>query len=512
MTAFAFLSLKVMAQPIPEMLYYTFNGSGTSVPNYASNPPAGTATATIMGGVTQGSTGLCGGALVGSGVASSTDYLNTGFVTAMPTSWTISFFTQDFTSSSTLFYIFGDVTAGSFRCFTNGVAGANNWILRGPGINDITIAGGATVAPHVCTYVYDGAVSTVYAYLDGALVNTVVQVAPQPIIGTGPFKVMGYSSNVGAPIGGKIDEFRMYDRALSAAEVLELNTGVTENNISVSSCDSYFWPESGNTYSTSGMYSTILQNPVGCDSMIVLDLTINTASSAPVEIVSSCDSYVWSGNTYIASGMYYDTLVAATGCDSLLTLDLTIDQSPSDIVTVSSCDSYTWSADGNTYSSSGTYYYTSVGSAAPCDSMYTLELTIEQSTSSTITQTALDSYTAPSGAIYTTSGTYTDVILNAAGCDSTITIILTVEYTGITELVNGTLILYPNPTQSTIRVLGAENLLEIKEVSIASVAGKRVMNVSNIQDEIKIAELENGVYFLNIEHGSGIVTIQFVKQ
>ncbi len=47
--------------------------------------------------------------------------------------------------------------------------------------------------------------------------------------------------------------------------------------------------------------------------------------------------------------------------------------------------------------------------------------------SSSITATACDSYTAPSGAVYTSSGSYTDVIPNVSGCDSTINIALTVN-------------------------------------------------------------------------------------
>ncbi|MFZ1371944.1 MAG: choice-of-anchor Q domain-containing protein, partial [Ferruginibacter sp.] len=51
--------------PTPELFYYDFDGTGTSVPNLASAPPAGTATATIVGGQTQGTAGMCGaGSLV----------------------------------------------------------------------------------------------------------------------------------------------------------------------------------------------------------------------------------------------------------------------------------------------------------------------------------------------------------------------------------------------------------------------------------------------------------------
>lgn len=55
-------------------------------------------------------------------------------------------------------------------------------------------------------------------------------------------------------------------------------------------------------------------------------------------------------------------------------------------------------------------------------------------TSSSITAEELDSYTAPSGAVYTTGGVYNDTILNTAGCDSIITIDLSLNFTGIGEL------------------------------------------------------------------------------
>ena len=151
----------------PEVLYYDFNGSGTSVPNLASAPPPGTATATLMGGLTQGGSSICQGTVIGTGISSTTDYVNTGWAPNLGTgSWTISFRTENVTGTSTLYYIFGDANTNSFRCFTNGVAGPNNWILRGAGLTDTYINGGATVAPHICTYVYDATLNNVKGYLD----------------------------------------------------------------------------------------------------------------------------------------------------------------------------------------------------------------------------------------------------------------------------------------------------------------------------------------------------------
>ena len=209
--------------PTPEILYYKFDGTGTSVPNLASAPPTGAENATILGGLSQGSAGvLCNTSLVGSGASSATDYVNTGWNTNLSGSWTISFKSANFGQTSPLFYVFSDATAGTFRCFTNGVALANNWILRGP-VNDVSLPGGAIGIPTTNTFVYDAVAGQIRAYRNDTLVNTVAQPAIT-ISGTSPFKVMGYNNTVGAPAGGLLDEFRVYNRALSPAEITSLTS------------------------------------------------------------------------------------------------------------------------------------------------------------------------------------------------------------------------------------------------------------------------------------------------
>jgi hypothetical protein len=97
--------------------------------------------------------------------------------------------------------------------------------------------------------------------------------------------------------------------------------------------------------------------------------------------------------------------------------------SSSSITNQTACNSYTWN--GNTYSQSGQYTFLSTA-ANGCDSTATLNLTINQPTTSTITQTACSSFSL-NGQTYTQSGTYTQVRTNVAGCDSTITLNLTIN-------------------------------------------------------------------------------------
>ena len=67
--------------------------------------------------------------------------------------------------------------------------------------------------------------------------------------------------------------------------------------------------------------SSVSGNIFSCDSVVTLDLTINQSTNSS-ESQLACDSAIWNGNTYYTSGTYYDTLNNAVGCDSIVTLNL----------------------------------------------------------------------------------------------------------------------------------------------------------------------------------------------
>lgn len=206
----------------------------------------------------------------------------------------------------------------------------------------------------------------------------------------------------------------------------------TSSTTNITACGSYTL--NGVTYTNSGTFSQLLTNANGCDSTATLVLTINQPSASSLA-VTACDSYTWAQNglTYTTSGNYSVVLPGANsiGCDSTITLNLTINNATSSTMNVAACDSFTWAQNGTTYTASGNYSVVLPGAnSVGCDSTVNLVLTIGTPSSSSVSVTECGSYTWPlTGATYTTSGSYATVLAgaNASGCDSTVTLNLTIN-------------------------------------------------------------------------------------
>jgi PKD repeat protein len=208
---------------------------------------------------------------------------------------------------------------------------------------------------------------------------------------------------------------------------LTINNSTNGTDIQTA-CDTYTWID-GLTYNASTNTPTfLLTNAAGCDSLVTLNLTINNSTNG-TDIQTACDTYTWiDGLTYNASTNTPTFLLTnAAGCDSLVTLNLTINNSTNGTDVQTACDTYTW-IDGLTYNASTNAPTFLLTNAAGCDSLVTLNLTINNSTNGTDVQTACDTYTWIDGLTYNAStNTPTFLLTNAAGCDSLVTLNLTIN-------------------------------------------------------------------------------------
>ncbi len=193
-------------------------------------------------------------------------------------------------------------------------------------------------------------------------------------------------------------------------------------------CDSLTWIDGITYFSSTSSPTFTLTNTESCDSVITLNLTINSNSS--IDVISACNSITWiDGNTYSTNtNSPTFTLTNIAGCDSVVTLNLTINNPNSGTDIVTACDSITW-IDGNTYSANTNTPTFTLTNAAGCDSVVTLNLTINNSNAGTDVQTACNNFTWIDNVIYTSSTntpTFTIVGGAANGCDSIVTLDLTI--------------------------------------------------------------------------------------
>ncbi len=195
-------------------------------------------------------------------------------------------------------------------------------------------------------------------------------------------------------------------------------------------CDSFYW--AGTMYYLSGTKFHTFTDQWDCDSTVVLSLTIHHSDENTVLNRTACDSYTWNvnGQTYTSTAFgVRDTLQTSYGCDSVVTLNLTVNYSTSSSHTADVCDSYTWH--GRTYTATGTDSYTHRGgNSVGCDSTENLTLTVRYSTSSSRTENVCDSFLwDATGLYYTSSNRYSHTLnnANAVGCDSNLTLHLTVR-------------------------------------------------------------------------------------
>lgn len=177
--------------------------------------------------------------------------------------------------------------------------------------------------------------------------------------------------------------------------------------------------------------TTILSsNPNSCPVQDTVQVTINPIQETNLnETICQGNSFNLGSNDYATSGLYQEVFTDVNGCDSTVILDLTVSQELTSSLTDSICFGGTYDFGGLQYTESGVYTFNTQNSAG-CDSTATLNLVLLPELVSVLNESICSGSTYEFGGIqYDETGTYENVVLNALGCDSTITLNLTVNPT-----------------------------------------------------------------------------------
>lgn len=193
-------------------------------------------------------------------------------------------------------------------------------------------------------------------------------------------------------------------------------------------CQGQAYPFQGQWLTEAGQYEALLQTTQGCDSTVLLTLTIaSTLETSLNTTLCPGESYLFGGSLISEAGIYADTLVSLGGCDSIITL--TVNTFPVYQLTRQEglCAGESLYFGGEWLNSTGTYTET-LQSAAGCDSTTILQLTVHPAYILPQEARACDRYTWPvTNLTYTSSGQYTVLLQTSEGCDSLLTLELTIS-------------------------------------------------------------------------------------
>ena len=301
---------------------------------------------------------------------------------------------------------------------------------------------------------------------------------------------------------------------------------------SQTACNSYTWID-GVTYTTSNNTAThTLTGSNGCDSLVTLDLTILN-STFGMDSQTACNSYTWiDGVTYTTSNnTATHTLTGSNGCDSLVTLDLTILNSTFGMDSQTACNSYTW-IDGVTYTTSNnTATHTLTGSNG-CDSLVTLDLTINQVSDITTTTSGITITANNSNALFQwldctngfsiidgeTNNSFTPVAngeyaveLTENGCKDTSACISITSVSVIESDIGNQFIIFPNPADEQVFIQTPYQIHGNIEIFDAS--GKLLIKeeIQGLLTPVKTGQISQGVFFVRISYDRGLVTKKLIK-
>ena len=182
------------------------------------------------------------------------------------------------------------------------------------------------------------------------------------------------------------------------------------------------------TLSTSGIFAETFTSKLGTDSIVIVNLIVNpTYNNTDTKQICFGSNYQFGTQTLTSSGTYSHIFQSVKGCDSTVVLTLTVKPQLTSTINVSICNGEAYMFGGLDLWTEGTYYRTVSGSTG-CDSTTTLYLTVNDTYNDTIFATINkgESYSF-NGSSYSESGLFTVTLNTLNGCDSIINLILTVN-------------------------------------------------------------------------------------
>lgn len=320
---------------------------------------------------------------------------------------------------------------------------------------------------------------------------------------------------------------------------LDVTEHITEQ-ISASICEGDVFSVGNSIYSLSGTYVDTLSGFSGCDSIVTLQLEVLNQSSEFVEAeICEGEGYQFGNSIYTASGTYSDTLKNVNGCDSTILLELTVQENSFFEITTTICEGENIVVGNVAYDSTGIYLDT-ISNISGCDSFLLLDLKVipemyindtliqaDNGTGNGSIEVILEGGMPPyayawsngkTGNIITDliAANYSVTIEDAGGCIQTFSFEVTLQ-TSTDEPFSSAfqLSVYPNPVSTfsgfDVQVISSQNT--VSQISLVDILGRRIMKKTvRVLVGKNIYEMPGpipcGVYIIAIENGNQIIAAE----
>ncbi len=233
------------------------------------------------------------------------------------------------------------------------------------------------------------------------------------------------------------------------------------------------------------------------------------------EAVCSNEFYFFNGQELNQPGIYIDTLSSYFGCDSIVELNLLVNTAelvPMDTLDVSICegDSVLY---GEEYILEPDIYFDTLSNFFGCDSLSALELHVWD-TSEVVLDTTVLSGTILFGEEITGDTSIVFYYQTVQGCDSLVTFKVDV-LTHVDHLEKkANFNISPNPTLNKLKIQNNGTVTCCYDLGLADVFGKMIMKYSAIsvdEFELDMSNLSRGIYYIIIYGKSGLYFEKIIK-
>ena len=314
------------------------------------------------------------------------------------------------------------------------------------------------------------------------------------------------------------------------------------NNVEICFGDSVL--VGSNYYTSAGSYIDVFSNLNTCDSVITTNLNILPYSSF-LNIQAICDGdFIEVGQSlYYNAGIFTDILLNINGCDSVITTDITVYPTFYTQQYLQICEGDSTQVGQNYYNTTG-IYVDSFNTVYNCDSVIYTDLFIENPIASISASPPLLALTVANGilpysfevgnqnGIILTSnnnstttvyfnpvvnGMYYFIVIDDIGCVSdTFFYNVTFLATTIHEFVIKDLLIFPNPSRNIFNISFTSKTQQNLRVRVLNVVGEELISddlqqfIGEYTKHINLKEHAKGIYFLEIETDKGVVNKKLI--